>query len=259
MTSGLINYTETDGYLERLTSDLTGTMTLDEIIALANDPSIPAPSKRGEYYYCNTNYIILGKLIETLTGRSIGDELQARVFTPLGMSGTGYATNAALPEPTARGYGYAGGEEEDAVAPVSTAGATIFDAPPDAEGLIDLTEVSDSTAGPAGAAWSTVTDLAVWLPALYDGATLSAALRQERLTFVPFDSTNPAAGGYGLGVTDFGGLIGHDGEFFGAACIAVRDPDSGLTLIAIANLFPPKGDQSSAQEIVTAIFDTLNA
>jgi D-alanyl-D-alanine carboxypeptidase len=264
MTSGLVNYTETESYLERLLADPTGTMTLDEIIAFANDPSVPAPSKRGDYYYCNTNYIILGKIIESLTNRSVGDELQTRLFTPLGLTGTGYGADPTLPAPSAHGYGYAGEEGEDAEAPSASpeatpaAAATIFDAPPDAGGLIDLTEVNASSAGPAGAAWSTAADLAAWLPALYDGATLSPELQRERLTLVPIDPANPAAGGYGLGIAEFGGgLWGHNGDFFGASCIAVRDPNSGLILIAITNLFPAKGDVSSSQAIVTAVSDTL--
>jgi D-alanyl-D-alanine carboxypeptidase len=238
-------------------------MTLDEIIAFAADPSIPAPSKRGDYYYCNTNYIILGKIVETLTGQSIGDELQTRVFTPLGLTGTGYGADTALPSPSAHGYGYAGEAGEDAgllpASPEATpvAAATIFDAPPDADGLVDLTGVNASSAGPAGAAWSTAADLAAWLPALYDGATLSPEMHRERLTLVPIDPAQPAAGGYGLGIVNFGGLWGHDGDFFGASCIAVREPQSGLTLIAITNLFPAKGDVTSSQAIVTAVFDTI--
>lgn len=261
MTSGLVNYTETEQYLEHLLADPTATWTLDEVIALAIDSSLPAPSKLGEYYYCNTNYIILGKLIEGITGQSIGDALQERIFNPLGLSGTGYGVDPRLPEPASRGYGYAGEAEVGATpepSPVTPAAApNVFDAAPDADGIIDLTDVNASSAGPAGAAWSTVTDLAAWLPALYDGATLSPELRQERLNLVPVDPSDPAGGGYGLGIVDFGGLFGHDGDFFGASCIAVRAPETGLTLVVITNLFPPKGDETSAQTVATAIFETI--
>lgn len=261
MTSGLVNYTETDEYLALLVADPTGTISADELIALAAAPEIPAPSKPGEYYYCNTNYLILGKIIESITGNALADDLRSRIFTPLGMQNSGYQFDANLPAPAARGYGYSGSDEAEEATPTAAAATpdaeTLFDAPPDEDGLIDLTDVNASSAGAAGAGWSTVSDLALWLPALIDGTLISPELQQERLAFVPFDSASPAGGGYGLGITDFGGLYGHDGDNFGASCIAVRDPRSGLTLIALANLYPPKAEESSSQTIVTAVFDAI--
>jgi D-alanyl-D-alanine carboxypeptidase len=64
MTSGLVNYTNTEAFGKVLLADPTGTMTLDELIAYAADPAEKAPSKRGDYFYCNTNYIILATRAE---------------------------------------------------------------------------------------------------------------------------------------------------------------------------------------------------
>jgi D-alanyl-D-alanine carboxypeptidase len=185
-----------------------------------------------------------------------------------------------LPEPFPHGYGYItpGDLEPDtsgatpaaspaAATPLAspTAGATPvvvsadgFGAKPDADGLVDLSGINPSWAGSAGAAWSTLADLAIWVPALYGGATLSPAMHAERLKLVPFDPKQPKQGGYGLGIADFGGLYGHDGAIFGSSSLAVLDPSSGLTIIVIANLFPPKGQTASSEVIAEAIVNALS-
>lgn len=57
-----------------------------------------------QFYYSNTNYLILGLLIEELTDMSYHDYLQLKVFTPLGMNNTGRGENEIIGDGFAKGY-----------------------------------------------------------------------------------------------------------------------------------------------------------
>jgi D-alanyl-D-alanine carboxypeptidase len=245
MTSGLQNFSETPEFAAAMNADPTQHMEPEEVVALASgDPH----SEPGEmFYYNNTNFIILGIIAENVTGQPLNELLKTRVFDVVGMSNTGLALDATIPEPFARGYGDINVEiPEDptaAATPIATPVAPVATPDPDAyhtdeDGHYDATEFNPSWAWAAGSAWSTVGDLALWVPALLTGATLSPDLLEERLNMAPMVPDRPEFGGYGLAIADLGGLIGHNGQLPGYSSIAVAEPEFGLTAVVLTNLYP---------------------
>jgi D-alanyl-D-alanine carboxypeptidase len=245
MTSGLQNFSETPEFAAAMNADPTQHMEPEEVVALASgDPH----SEPGEmFYYNNTNFIILGIIAENVTGQPLDELLKTRVFDVVGMSNTGLALDATIPEPFARGYGDINVEiPEDptaAATPIATPVAPIATPDPNAyqtdeDGHYDATEFNPSWAWAAGSAWSTVGDLALWVPALLSGATLSAELLERRLEMAPMIPDRPELGGYGLAIADLGGLIGHNGQLAGYSSIAVAEPEFGLTAVVLTNLYP---------------------
>jgi D-alanyl-D-alanine carboxypeptidase len=62
-----------------------------------------APGKG--WHYSNTNYLLLGMIIEKLTNDSVGNEIRKRLIVPFGLTQTTYPQTQAMPDPWARGYG----------------------------------------------------------------------------------------------------------------------------------------------------------
>ena len=96
-TSGLFNYTDnaadgTQGILEGGLADpslLSKGYTPDELVQYAIDHGTPnfEPGAEGQWSYSNTNYVLLGLIIEELTGKPLADVFEERIFAPLGMDG----------------------------------------------------------------------------------------------------------------------------------------------------------------------------
>ena len=57
------------------------------------------------YHYSNTNYLILGLIIEEITKDSVGDQIRKRLLEPFGLTQTSYPQTEAMPDPWAHGYG----------------------------------------------------------------------------------------------------------------------------------------------------------
>ncbi len=62
------------------------------------------PPGRG-YHYSNTNYLILGLIIEQITKDTVANQIRRRLLVPFGLAQTFYPQAEAMPEPWARGYG----------------------------------------------------------------------------------------------------------------------------------------------------------
>ncbi|WP_020668960.1 serine hydrolase domain-containing protein [Amycolatopsis nigrescens] len=139
----------------------------DEVIrkSLVDPPSQQKPT------YSNTNYLLVGKIIERVTGHSVSRELRERILWPLGLHDTSFPiVDPFLHGPHLHGY--------------------------NRDGTVDLTVFSPSYDWTAGALVSTVDDLAKFHRALFDGRLL-APEQQRALRTVTAGDGNVA---YGLGV-----------------------------------------------------------
>ena len=63
-----------------------------------------APGAEGYWDYSSTNFVILGMVVEAVTGNSLAQEMRARIFEPLGLTSTYFAPDEAVEGPYARGY-----------------------------------------------------------------------------------------------------------------------------------------------------------
>ena len=149
-----------------------------------------APGAR--HSYSNTNYVVAALIVQAVTGRSIGTELNARIFGPLHLDRTTYPTRPGMPTPYAHGYTVLGKE----------AG-------------FDITGISRSLFPASGGIISTVGDVADFYRALLSGRLLQPDLLKAMKTTVPAGPLDAGANGYGLGLmrwpTACGPGWGHDG------------------------------------------------
>ncbi|MFF1820884.1 serine hydrolase domain-containing protein [Kribbella sp. NPDC058245] len=164
------------------------TWTNDELIqrALANPPtSKPGP----EYKYSNTNYLVLAKIVEKVTGHTYAFEIEHRLIRPLHLHDTSVpGTSPRIPGPHAHGY-------------VPT---------PDGQ-LLDFTSMNPSLFGAAGEMISSTKDLDRFMTALLGGDLLPPALLHQMKT------PGTENGHYGLGLarktTTCGTTVyGNDGD-----------------------------------------------
>lgn len=184
MRSGLGHFEQNPEFLKLVESDPLRSFTPEQLVRFTQDKT--GESGR-EFEYTNANYIILGLLVEKVTGHSFRDELKRRILRPLGMAHTFLRTEMKMPTPFAHGYVYEDGK------------------------VVDGTfSIHPSLFWTAGAIVSTVSDQLIWARALLDGRLLSPETHLEQFTMKP---ASTKIGLYGLGVMDMNGLIGHGGNF----------------------------------------------
>jgi D-alanyl-D-alanine carboxypeptidase len=218
MSSGLFNYAEDEGYNQALFADPYKVWNPNDLLAIAfKHPPYFAPGKG--WHYSNTNYILLGLIMEQLTHLPAAQAFQRSIFGPLGMHQTSLPprTSSAIPDPHAQGYMY--GTDGTGKGPT-----------------LNVTDWNPSWAWTAGAVISTLHDLKLWAKALATGRLLSAATQKERLSWVNVGTWLGKPWLYGLGVIDFGGFIGHNGSLPGYQSFMGYLPQQGATIIVLANL-----------------------
>ena len=125
--------------------------------------------------------------------------------------------------------------------------------------LLNVTDWNPSWGWTAGSAISTLHDLKLWAKALATGRLLSAATQKERLSWVNVGTWLGKPFGYGLGVMDFGGFLGHSGVTFGFTSFMGYQPQTGATIIVLTNLFFTEGHTGPAEELAKVIKQELFA
>jgi CubicO group peptidase (beta-lactamase class C family) len=229
MTSGLFDFIEDKGFIPQLATNPTSVWNPKDVLAIAfKHPPIFAPGK--EYSYSNTNYILLGMIIEQITHQSVEDVFQQRIFRPLGMSSTSLPPrkSSIIPDPHPHGYTYL----------------------PD---LHDATNWTLSYAWTAGAAISTLHDLQIWAKALATGQLLSSSMQRERLTLVA--TGTPIK--YGLGIYEIAGFLGHDGAVPGFTSFMGYQPEMRAMIVVLTNLDPAPGGADPAGALASVILKQL--
>jgi len=174
MRSGLYNFTNSQQMATSLDDDPTKEWTPRELLDIAfAQPANFAPD--AEFEYSNTNYAVLGLIIEKVDGKPLATAFQDRLFRPLGMKNTELppASSSTIPDPYSHGYLYGSSSValfgEPAYTPEQIAAAK--------EGTLeptDYTDVNHSFAFGAGDVISTATDLVMWMKALAGGNVLDA-------------------------------------------------------------------------------------
>lgn len=219
-TSGIPNYTEDAWFIARYFGQPTRRWQPSELIEPVKDaPPKFEPGSRHEY--SNTNYVLLGTILERVTGTAYSDLLAGLVRDELGYSRTYYLDN---PEdaPISNGYD-----------------ESIFGL-----GRRNLTGFRPSlTSGgyAAGGILSTAPDVAGFLRAVFDGLVLEDATLEAMRTFVTApDDDVPAQRGYGLGLRqleiDGEVLVGHTGTIPGYSAVALHHGDPAYTIAVLSNV-----------------------
>lgn len=193
LTSGIPDYIGPD------TSDPTRDYRPTDLLAASRKH--PRPAEIGAFNYSNTNYILLGMIIEKLSGRSLATELNRRLFTPLGMRHTYLPTKAAegIKGPHAHGY-----------------------APDDTGAMRDVDKINATTMLGAGGVISTAREMSVFQRAFRQGKLLPAPLTKV-ITDPPPGQPSPPAGGPCSGDPEFAPGGGGSAPGFTAATLTSSD------------------------------------
>lgn len=168
-----------------------------------------APGTR--WNYSNTNYIILGLIIEALTHDTVGNEIRKRLIEPMGLTGTSFPNEPFMPKPYAHGYGLDAKQQWEDV----------------------TVSIPPSATWAAGAMISTVPDMKRWVKSYVLGTMNSKAMQRQRLRCLP---TGLGTGlDFGLGIGCSGGWYGYTGGLPGYHTAAYYLPSKDITLIAFVN------------------------
>ncbi len=217
MTSGIEPYTlPGTGFQEQLFADPLRVWTPDELVAFERGKAPKFAPGEG-WQYSNTNYVLLGMVIEQITGQPISEVFQERLFGPLKMTHTTYPDGSnAIADPHLRGLTEQG----------QPTGQTT-----------DATDWNPSEASTAGEVISTVDDLKKWADALFTGeGILEPATQQMRRDSINRTiPPNTATAGYGFGLGDMNGWWGHDGQIPGYTTAVMHNYDLDTTIIVVVN------------------------
>ena len=184
MRSGLFSYTSDAKFNRTLDQEPKKAWTPAELLRIAfSHPVNSAPDT--EFEYCNTNTVLLGLIIEKLTGMSASDALRKRIFEPLGLKQTSLPLpdEWALPDPHPQGYQFLTNAEtidSYAVPKDKLSAALAGNFKP-----LNYTDASPSWAWTAGGGISTAGELATYVKALVGGGLLDAKMQRDSLRFHP--------------------------------------------------------------------------
>ncbi|GAB3377101.1 serine hydrolase [Massilia agri] len=207
-TSGIASFTSKPAAEGRSRQDMSVAQLID---SFKDDPLDFEPGS--EFRYNNSGYVLLGAIIEKVSGTGYADFLAQRIFVPLGMKDTAYEGHARRRAPVAAGHsrtekGY------DYAAPLSM-----------------------SQPYAAGALVSTVDDLARWDAAISSGSLLKSASWRRAFTSWRLNDGKPTGYGYGWEVGKVQGeaMVGHGGAINGFTGFALRIPERKVYVAVLSN------------------------
>ncbi|OAT67768.1 serine hydrolase [Mycobacteroides immunogenum] len=234
MQSGLFNYSMSLAFSRDLETDPRRQYSTRQLLdyAFAQPPNFP-PGQG--YEYSNTNAVLLGQVVEKVSGQPLPAFVHDHITEPLGMSHTSFPDTNAIPDPHAQGY--------TQLTPTGP--------------IVDSTDWSPSWASWAGAMISTLDDLRIWVPALATGALLRPDTREQRLQTVAMPPV-PDDIRYGLGIFDARGWIGHNGSIPGYQTLAIYSPAEQTTVVALLNTDVAKQPAQPSTLFGTAITKVIS-
>jgi D-alanyl-D-alanine carboxypeptidase len=209
-TSGLFEYTRDEQAVAAVVANPGRSWTPRELLAVAfSHPPLFAPGS--DWAYSNTNYVVLGLVVEAVTGKPVEQVLAERLFEPLGLRATSFPSGLPVPEPFAHGYGVFQGT------------------------LLDLTPLlNPSWAYASGQMVSNAADVTTFFAALLRGRLLPAALLSQMKSFTLTSGT------YGLGLQSFftrcGTAFGHGGDFIGWQNIVLASANGRRVAVVMVNI-----------------------
>jgi D-alanyl-D-alanine carboxypeptidase len=182
------------------------------------------------YNYSNTNYLLLGLIIESITHRDIGDEIRSRLLERFHLTHTSYPTTQAMPEPWSHGYGLNARRGWDDIS----------------------NTIPVSLMGPAGEMISTMADMKRWVKLYVTGKANGPATQRARLDCLPTGTGNVS---FGLGIGCSAGWYGYTGGLPGYNTAAYYLPSEKVTIIAWVNIQA----ETPPPDVANAIFAGIAA
>lgn len=209
-TSGLFSYTESDAMWDSLGNNPARVWTMSEILEHFVEAPVFAPGTGWEY--CNTNYIIAGMILESVTGKALPNLIRDSILTPLQLDHTFFPPDEVPVYPLA-GFWTEGGQ-------------------------YGLPLESYSIANAAGALVATPEDVVHFWEGLFDGAIISKNTLNSKMLQMAVTSPDDKYG-YGLGIFkdnyfDNSGYS-HGGTWLGQINSNFIDTVRGITICVLSN------------------------
>ncbi|HWV83827.1 MAG TPA: serine hydrolase domain-containing protein [Capillimicrobium sp.] len=233
MRSGLVNYTMTEPFDQALTENPYRSWTPQELLSFSIGGPLEFPPGEG-FTYSNTNTILLGLVIEKVSGQSIADFIAQHISAPLGMKRTSFPAGTEFPRPHASGY----------------------TRPAPSSPVTDATAWNPTWTWSAGQMVSTLADMRAWAPRLVTGrGLLSPATAQARAASVA-GPADPIV--YGLGLFKAGGWIGHNGSLPGFQTLVLHRPETKATIVVFINTDVEHDGSAPSTLVGQAITETIS-
>lgn len=231
MRSGIFPYTSDEQFIKRFMTEIgqgpsAFTVTAQELVDVAlKHPLNFEPGTKFEY--SNTNLVLLGMVVEKVTGQPLSGYLKQHVIDPLRLAQTSYPSSGNMPVPFAHG-------ETNQTADGKVADATFW---------------NPSWGNAAGAMISTHADLKTWAAALGKGTLLSKPTQASRI-----DGKEVGPGTtYGFAIFNNHGWLGHNGSIPGYTTVAMSIPDQDATLVINATTDIAKDGKSPADYLANVV------
>ena len=227
-TVGVQSYTDIPGWM--IEANTSKAYTTEQMIAQFRD--LPSPSKPGEKWaYNNSGYVLVGAVIEKVTGKPWYVNVQERIAKPLGLKTIRYGVLEGQTPHMAKGY-------------------------TDKDGTVaEAQKIHMSVPHAAGALIGSVEDLAKWNTALRHGKVVPAALyaKMNMPTQLPDGSTEKY--GFGMGMREVRGrqALGHGGGIFGFSTDSIYLPKEDLFVAVFTNSDSPKTDPGMVMQQLAAL------
>jgi D-alanyl-D-alanine carboxypeptidase len=224
-TSGIHSYTSEPEWQKTWAQDLTPR----QIVTFVDKDTFDFAPGTG-WRYNNTGYVLLGMIIEKITGEPYASYLQHDLFTPLGLRQTSYCPSRPTDPSFADGYSSAGGTVKPAE-------------------FLSMTHPFS-----AGALCSTVRDLVIWQRALVGGRVVNAKSYALMTTADTLNNGKRLNYGFGLvpGMLGTHKSVGHGGGVNGFTTSSIFFPDDTVNVVVFSN--SDRGPDPLALNIARAVF-----
>jgi CubicO group peptidase (beta-lactamase class C family) len=225
-TSGIKSYTNLPDFRTKTRLD----MAPEEIInSFKNLPLEFNPSEK--YEYTNSGYVLLGYIIEKLSGMSYEDFMQKNIFDKLGMKNSYYGNSYKIIPNRADGYQFYEGNYEN----------------PE--------YMSTTIPYAAGSLMSTVDDMFLWNNAIQNNTLISEKSKQMAFTNHSLSNGKYNNYGYGWAINELAGITTreHTGGINGFSTSGIYVPDKNIYAIVLTNLDDGKGPESHNLKAVSVL------
>ena len=213
MSSGIASYTFNQHFTDQYFGNPGKAWSEDDLLKIAfAAPRVFEPGKG--FQYCNTNFVMLGQIVEKVRGIPLEQALHKHLFEPLKMTQSSYPSGTDLPTPY-------------------WSGCTLQGTPDGTTQPVNATHWSPTFGAGAGQAISDFPNLYLWARALGQGTTLKPETQQVRL--LPNTYSSKGERHYCFGVGRENGWIGHAGTLPGYNTQVAYLPERDISLVVMAN------------------------
>ena len=207
-TSGIKDFTKTKGLSEIAQKEMTPKMMVD---FFKNEPVDFQPGEKFEYN--NSGYVVLGYIIELVSGKTYEDFIQLNIFDKIGMSNSYYATDRKVIKNRAYGYHQK------------------------SYGYVNKSVISFSVPYASGSLMSTLEDMLKWQNSLNKNLLLNQKETAKAFTKYKLNNGEEFEYGYGWHLKNINGIPTreHGGSIFGFKSMAVYIPSEDIYVLGFSN------------------------